>query len=218
MLSVRQRHMTSELSKLMRRRDGCESAQQIINVAATAEALAVTALGAALTSAASGALALDADQQQSVRASRAEEQAHYAFFVGAGAKPFTNAFTVPDKFLTDVPTFLTTLITLEEIFIATYIVAAQEFAILGNSDLAELALSIGSVEAGHRVHARLFAIDAGVITGVPNNIGFQQALFDSASKAAAALRALGFIGGAGQRVTYPGPGPIDRSGITHLTP
>jgi len=218
MQSVRQRHMTRELSALMRRRGGCESAQHIVNVAATAEALAVTALGEALKSAASGGLALDPDQQQSVRASRAEEQAHYEFFVGAGANPLTKTFTLPNKFTTDVPTFLTTLITLEEVFIATYIAAAQEFAILGSSDLAELALAIGSVESAHRVHARLYAIDAGVITGVPNNIGFQQAKFASAGKAVSALRAIGFIAGGGQRITYPGPGPTDNTGINHLTP
>jgi len=218
MQSIRHRHMTRELSAVMRRRGGCGSAQQIVKVAVTAEALAVTALGEALQSAASGALALDADQQQSVRASRAEEQAHYAFFIGAGAKPSTKTFTLPNKFVTHVPTFLTTLITLEEVFIATYIAAAQEFAILGSSDLAELALAIGSIESAHRVHARLFAIDAGVITGVPNNIGFQQAKFDSAGKAVSALRALGFLGGGGQRITYPGPGAIDTTGINHLNP
>ncbi len=218
MQSVRQRHITRELSALMRRRGGCESAQQIVNVAVTAEALAVTVLGEALKSAASGGLALDPDQQQSVRASRAEEHAHYAFFIGAGAKPSTKTFTLPDKFVTDVPTFLTTLISLEEVFIATYIAAAQEFSILGSSDLAELALAIGSIESAHRVHSRLFAIDTGVITGVPNNIGFQQAKFDSADKAVSALRALGFLGGGGQRITYPGPGAIDNTGINHLNP
>ncbi|MGI8430621.1 MAG: ferritin-like domain-containing protein [Solirubrobacteraceae bacterium] len=215
--------MSRELSALMRRRGGCESAQRIVNVAVTAEALAVTALGEALQSATGqgatiGGLALDSDQQQSLRASRAEEHAHYKFFLGAGAKPSTKTFTLPDKFVTDVPTFLTTLIALEEVFIATYIAAAQEFAILGRSNLAELALAIGSIESAHRVHARLFAIDAGVISGVPNNIGFQQAKFDSAGKAVSALRALGFIDGGGQRITYPGPGAIDNTGIHHLTP
>jgi len=82
----------------------------------------------------------------------------------------------------------------------------------------ELALAIGSVESAHRVHARLYAIDAGVITGVPNNIGFQQAKFASAGKAVSALRAIGFIAGGGQRITYPGPGPTDNNGINHLTP
>ncbi len=218
MPSPRHKHLTNELSALMRRRGGCESAQHIVNVAAKAEALAVTALGEALNSAATGALALDADQQQSLRASRAEEQAHYQFFVGAGAKPSTTTFTLPDKFTTDVPTFLTTLITLEEVFIATYIAAAQEFALLGSSDLAELALAIGSVEAAHRVHARLYAIDAGVITGVPNDIAFQRAKFDSAGEARNALRAIGFIDGDGQEITYPGPGPIDTTAVNHLTP
>lgn len=219
MSSVRHKRLAGELSAVMRRRNGCESARQIINVAATTEALAVTAIGVALGNAESGVLALDADQQQSLRASRAEEHAHYAFLVRAGAKPLTKAFTLPNaKVVTDVPTFLKTLIALEEVFIATYIAAAQEFAILGRSNLAELALAIGSVESAHRVQARLFAVDSGAITGLPNDIAFQQAKFNSPRKAIRALHTLGFIAGDGHRITYPGPGAIDRRGIKHLTP
>ncbi len=53
----------------------CESLQDIINIAATAEAFAVTALGGALDNAAKGLLALNAEQQQTLRAARAAERA-----------------------------------------------------------------------------------------------------------------------------------------------
>ncbi len=73
-------------------RDGalaCESVQDIINIAVTAEAFAVTALGGALANAANGTLALNAEQIQTLTAARAEEQAHYQYLIDAGAKPLT---------------------------------------------------------------------------------------------------------------------------------
>ena len=197
----------------------CESLQDIINIAATAEAFAVTALGGALENAAKGTLALNAEQQQTLRAARAQEQAHYDFLIGAGAKPLTLTFTIPDpKIVTDVPTFLKTLVTLEEAFIAAYIAAAQEFAILGQAKYAQVALQIGAVEAEHRAGVRFYAIEAGVLTGTPNDVAFEKALFASVGEAAAALRQLGFIGGSGTQITFPGPGAIDATGVTNLRP
>ncbi len=197
----------------------CESVQDIINIAATAEAFAVTALGGALENAASGRLALNAEQQQTLRAARAAERAHYDYLIGAGAKPLTTTFTIPDpKIVTDVPTFLKTLITLEEAFIAAYIAAAQEFAILGEAELAQVALQIGAVEAEHRAGVRFYAVQAGVITGVPNDVAFEKALFASVGEAAAALQQLGFIGGSGTPITFPGPGAIDTTGVRQLQP
>ncbi len=202
-------------------RDGalaCESVQDIINIAVTAEAFAVTALGGALANAANGTLALNAEQIQTLTAARAEEQAHYQYLIDAGAKPLTT-FTVPDpKIITDVPTFLRTLITLEEAFIAAYLAAAQEFAILGEARLAQVALQIGAVEVEHRAGVRFYAIQAGVLSGTPNDVAFEKALFTSVGQAAAALQQLGFIGGSGDQITYPGPGTIDFTGVTQLTP
>ena len=198
---------------------GCETVQQIINIAATAEAFAVTALGGALANAASGKLALNAMQVKVVTAARAEEQAHYAYLTGAGAQPLTTTFTVPNpKIVTDVPTFLLTVISLEEAFIAAYLAAAQEFTMLGQPRLAQLALQIGGVEAEHRAGLRFFAIEAGLISGTPNDVAFEKALFTSVGAAANALKSLGFIGGHGTQITYPGPGAIDNTGIHHLLP
>ncbi len=209
----------TELSILKGGAVGCESVQKIINMAATAEAFAVTALGLALRNASGGTLALNAEQRQALRAARAEEQAHYAFLTSAGARPLTTTFTMPDPtIVTDVPTFLKTVITLEEVFIAAYLAAAQEFALLSAPQLAQRALAIAAVEAGHRVAFRFFAIDAGVLTGLPNDVAFQKAKYSSVSAAAVALVNLGFIGGSGARIAYPGPGAIDTTGVTNLTP
>jgi hypothetical protein len=210
---------TADVQLMQAAAASCESVQDIINIAATAEAFAVTALGGALDNAANGRLALNAEQQQTLRAARAEEQAHFTFLTGAGAKPLTTTFTIPDpRIVTDVPTFLRTLITLEEAFIAAYMAAAQEFAVLGQARLVQVALQIGAIEAEHRAGARYYAITAGVLTGTPNDVAFEKALFGSVGQAAAALQQLGFIGGTGTQVTYPGPGAIDPTGLSNLTP
>lgn len=78
-----------------------------------------------------------------------------------------------------------------------------------NAQLTRVALQIGSVEAEHRVGVRFYAIQAGVITGTPNDVAFEKAMFTSVAGAADALKTLGFIGGTGTQITYPGPGAID---------
>ncbi|HET7035137.1 MAG TPA: ferritin-like domain-containing protein [Thermomicrobiaceae bacterium] len=197
----------------------CETVQTIINIAATAEALAVTALGGALAYAQQGKLALNAEQQQFVAAARFEEQQHFSYLKSAGAQPLTLDFTLPDtKIVTDVPTFLTTVIGLEEAFIAAYLAGAQEFAILGQPDLVRVALQIGGVEAEHRAHARFYAAGAGVVSGPPNNLAFEKAMFTSVGAAAAALQQAGWIGGSGMQLTYPGPGAITNPGVKNLQP
>ena len=198
---------------------GCETVQSIINIAATAEAFAVTALGGAIDNAINGLLPLTDEAIQSLVAARATEQIHYDFLVAAGAEALTLTFTIPDEtILTDPTTFLTTLISLEEAFIAAYLAAAQQFAILGEPDLAAVALQIGAVEAEHRVGVRYFAIEAGALIGVPNDVAFEKALFATVQEAADALTDLGFIGGTGLEVAYPGPGEIDTTGLTQLEP
>ena len=190
---------------LRRSAPACESVEDILNVLVTAEALSVTALRRALASAANGQLALNAEHVQMLTAAHAQEVAHYQFLAGMHARPSTNSFTLPDKFLTDVPTFLKMLIWLEEWSIAAYLAAAQAFGIESQPALVQLAMSIASVEAEHRVGIRFFAVEAGVITGLPNDIGFQQAFFSSVGDAAAALRQKGFIGGSGTPITFTGP-------------
>ncbi len=219
-MSVLETRATQRMaSRLQSGEAGCEDVQSIINIAATAEAFAVTALGGAIDYAINGLLPLTDEAIQSLVAARATEQIHYDFLVAAGAEPLTLTFTIPDEtILTDPATFFPTLIELEEVFIAAYIAAAQQFAILGEPDLAEIALQIGAVEAEHRVGVRFFAIEAGVLTGVPNDVAFEKALFATVAEAADLLTELGFIGGTGIVVEYPGPGVIDTTGLTQLEP
>ena len=219
-MSVLETRATNRLSSLMQTDgDGCETVQSIINIAATAEAFAVTALGGALDNAANGLLDLSEEAVQSLTAARAAEQIHYDFLVAAGAEPLTLTFTIPDEaIVTDATTFLTTLISLEEAFVAAYLAAAQQFAILGEPELAQVALQIGAVEAEHRAGVRFFAIEAGALTGTPNDVVFEKALFATVAEAADMLTELGFIGGTGTEITYPGPGEIDTTGLMQLEP
>lgn len=143
-------------------------------------------------------------------AARAAEQAHFDALTEAGAEPSTLEFTIPDpELFTNVGMFLETVITLEEAFIAAYLAAAQAFSILGEASMARMALRIGAVEAEHRVGARFFAIQADVISGTPNDVAFEKALFGSVGEVATLLEELGFIGGDGETMSFPGPGEID---------
>jgi hypothetical protein len=195
----------------------CESASDIMNVLATAEALAVSMLGAALESAEKGELAMSQEQVLTFTAARAEEQAHYEALTQADAVAATLSFTVPDPMiLTDMEVFLPAVVGLEEVVVAAYLAAAQEFAALDQPKLVQRALAIAAVEAEHRVAVRFFATGAGVLKGLPNDIAFEKALFTSVGGAADALQQLGWIGGNGDEITYPGPGKIDTTGVHQL--
>lgn len=206
-------------TRLRNAAEGCETVQDIISTAATAEALAITALGGVLANAADGQISLSDEQQQVIRAAQAEEELHYQYLTGAGAKALTLTFTLPDpKIVADPATLLTTAISLEEAFIAAYMAAAQEFAILGQPELVQVAMQIGSVEAEHRAHFRFYAGAAGVISGVPNNVAFEKAMFTNVGGAVDALKQLGFIGGTGTQLSYPGPVQIDYTGVKNEQP
>jgi len=183
-----------------------ETVQDIINIADTAEHLAVTLLTGAVQSA--SAIGLSGLVLDIVKAALAEEQYHADFLESAGAKPLTDTFNVPDpKILTDFTTFFNTVQALETAFISAYIAAAGEFTGLGQPTLAKYAVEIGAVEAEHRTLARAalaLASSSNTSDVPPNNVAFESAQFSTVSAAAAALQSLGFIGGTGIVVSYPG--------------
>src|SRR5690242_6378617 len=107
-----------------------ESVTDIINIAVTAEAMAVTLLGGAIDSASKGNYnkTIPAPVVAILNAARAEEEFHYEYLIAAGAKPLTTTFTVPDpKLLSDYDTLFGTIVALEGAFIAAYMAAAREF-------------------------------------------------------------------------------------------
>jgi len=197
-----------------------ESVNDIINIAVTAEAMAVTLLGAAIAGApgytnADGSKGLAAPLVTILKAAQATEQAHYNFLTGAGAKPLTLTFNIPDpKIASETKTLFTTIENLESAFIAAYAAAAHEFAMLKNAALVKVAVQIGGTEAEHRALARLALGDS-----LPHNVAFEAATFNTVGDAAAALEKLGFIGGSGPTVKFADfTGKVDFSGVSNLTP
>ena len=176
----------------------------ILNIAQTAEHLATTLVNAAVQNAAT--LGLNGLILQTVQAALAEEAYHVQFLASQGAVPLTTTFTVPDpRILTDYNVFFTNLETLETICNAAYMTATREFAELGQPILAKLSYQAGAVEAEHRVMARTALAMHGVTTASPpNNKGFETDLFVYMRDVAALVKQLGFIGGTGQAVTFPG--------------
>lgn len=197
-----------------------ESLNEIINIAITAEALAVALNGAAVANAANytnadGSRGLPSMNVTVLKAVQASEQAHYQFLSGAGAKPLTTTFNIPDpKIATDSTTLFRTLETLDQAFVAAYLVAARSFAEMKMPDLVKVAYQIGGVEAEHVALAR-FALNE----PIPHNVAFQVPLFNTLGEAAATLQKLGFIGGSGQTISYNDfAGRVDFTGVTELTP
>lgn len=199
-----------------------EDATTIINIAATAEALAVSLLGAALANASkytgvpnqSGA-GLPSSLVTILKAVQASEQAHYDYLTGAGAKPLTTTFNIPDpKIATDYTTLFKTLETLEDAFISAYEAAATEFSQMGKPDLVKVAYQIGSIEGEHRALARFALGDQ-----IPHNLAFSMSEFATVGAAANALKQLGFIGGTGTALNFADfNGKADMSLISNTTP
>ncbi|HEX5415584.1 MAG TPA: ferritin-like domain-containing protein [Chloroflexota bacterium] len=198
-----------------------ESIQNIIDIAATAEALAVTLTGAVLAGAAKydGGKGLSPLLVTVIKAIQAEEQDHYTFLTGAGAKPLTLTFTVPQNLLAitnDSKALLNFVQAAETIFIGAYLAAAQEFTNLGHPELSQIAYQIGGVECEHRVLANF-----GLGISPPNNLGFEQALYHNVAEAAAAVKQLGLLGTPNPAATLSYSafsGSVDHTGIGHESP
>jgi hypothetical protein len=197
-----------------------ESAADVMDIIATAEAMAVTLLGAAIQGAAGytnpdDSTGLSAPLVSVLKAAQSAEQAHYLYLTRAGAKPLTLTFNIPNpEILTDTVTLFKTLETLETEFTAAYAAAAREFAVMKKPNLVRLALQTGGVEAEHRVLARWALGET-----LPHNVAFETAEFTDVGEAAAALQKMGFIGGTGTAVHYADfAGGVDNTGMAQLTP
>jgi Ferritin-like domain len=174
----------------------------IIGAAQIAEALAVTTYTNIIDKA-PFFKRLEADDQGYLKAAREEEMSHYLLEKSVTGKPtaFT-AFYYPPKMFTDAQTTLNVLVTLEDAFIAAYLVGVRNFS---TADLRVTAARIMGIESDHRTLARVVAPgvakrDGGPIekvTGIqgkaesvdpPNNNGYERTLkWTKISKAVAAL-------------------------------
>jgi hypothetical protein len=175
---------------------------EILVAAQIAEALAVTTYSNIIDRA-PFFKRLAADDQGYLKAARQEEMSHYLLEKSVTKKPspFTT-FYYPPKMFSDAQTTLNILVTLEDAFIAAYLVGVRDFS---TPDLRVTAARIMGIESDHRTLARVVAPgvsskDGGPIekvTGIagkpesvdpPNNNGYERTLhWTKISKAVAAL-------------------------------
>jgi Ferritin-like domain len=163
---------------------------EILKAAQIAEALAVTTYTNIINTA-PFFKNIPADDQGYLTAARQEEMSHYLLEESVTKKPtpFTS-FYYPTKMFSDAQTTLNILVTLEDAFIAAYLVGVREFS---TPDLRVTAARIMGIESDHRTLARVVGPDvAGAdggpieqITGIqktaesvdpPNNNGYERTL------------------------------------------
>ncbi|MGH2441564.1 MAG: ferritin-like domain-containing protein [Chloroflexota bacterium] len=184
-----------------------ESTTEILDIAATAEAAAVTALyhvhlAVNHNKLNTAGIAIPVKTLiQIVRGILRQEQDHYAFLTGAGGKPSLTSFSFPPDIFTSAKKALQFLETADTIFTAAYMAATREFAQGGLSKLAQYSYQIGATEAEHRVLAR-----AG-LGKQPNNRSFERDLFPNRVKGAVTV--LSHLGILKPGLAYPGAMAVD---------
>jgi hypothetical protein len=183
--------------------DGLASGDTDILIAAEiAEALAVTTYTHIIETA-PFFTRLPVDDRGYIKAARQEEMSHYLLeqSVTGQPAPFTSFF-YPNGMFEDAQTTLNTLVTLEDAFIAAYLVGVGNFS---TSDLRVTAARIMGIESDHRTLARVLGLDVArqdggpieKITGAqgvaesvnpPNNNGYERTLcWTAISQAVTAL-------------------------------
>ncbi len=164
--------------------------RQILIAAEIAEALAVTTYSN-IINIAPFFTRLQSDDQGYLQAALQEEMSHYLLeeSVTLQNSPF-KSFFYPVNMFADAQTTLNTLVTLEDAFIAAYLVGVRDFS---TSQLRVTAARIMGIESDHRTLARVVgpgvaAQDGGpieTITGIqgvaesvdpPNNNGYERTL------------------------------------------
>lgn len=187
-----------------------DSFKSIVNIAATAEALAITFYSHGIAH--NNQLKIPANNLVYLKAAVVEEQIHYNFLVSLGAQPLTTTFSFPcgnDTF-EHLNVFVPTLEQLEEAFIAAYLAAVAEFAAMGSPSTAQIAAQIACVEGEHRVLGR----DIGGLEPA-NNVAYEPILLSSVGQAPGVLAAQGYLSPKGensyayQAVATTFPGLID---------
>jgi len=131
--------------------------QTILNLASTAEALAVTAFHSIITlSDFYGRL--QPVFQNYLKSALAQEQAHFDFLVAAGAKPLANKFFFPEGILQNLALYVYVTDVLEGVFIGAYLASVRRFAELNRPDLAWTSASVMGIEAEHKALNRAMGI------------------------------------------------------------
>ncbi|MHB8636011.1 MAG: ferritin-like domain-containing protein [Fimbriimonadaceae bacterium] len=136
--------------------------KSILQAAQIAEALATTMYTAIINGPVFAALASNVPDQQYLTAARDEEKYHYDLLKGAlSAGDTQTTFWFPTGMFTDKQTTINVLVTLEEAFIAAYLIGIAQFTTAAGRQLAG---QIMGVEAEHRTLARVIGNDLGLAT------------------------------------------------------
>ena len=137
---------------------------EILVAAQIAEALAVTTYTNIINTSPFFTRLAD-DDKGYLEAARQEEMSHYLLEESVTKKPspFTT-FYYPPKMFTDAQTTMSTLVTLEDAFIAAYLVGVRDFS---NANLRVTAARIMGIESDHRTLARVLGSDISPTDGGP---------------------------------------------------
>jgi len=187
--------------------------QNILNIAVTAEMLGVTFYKRVLTHA--DRVDLGRNARLDLQAALIEEQIHQKFLMQQGAKSLTHMFSFPfgERTFREFDAFIQTQQLLEATFVAAYLAATKEFALMGRADLAQIASQIGGVEAEHRAIGR-------AIGGLApaNNRAFEKLLLKRVADAPAVLKNAGFLTPSNNNSYGYGDISTNMDGVEMLTP
>jgi hypothetical protein len=132
--------------------DEQDTPQTILNLAATAEALAITAYYHTI---ADNPLKFDDAALIYLKLALTAEQYHLEFLQAAGGELLTTEFYVPDAFFGDRTVNAQTFVAMETAFIGAYLAATRRFAELNEPRLAATTAQHAASETEHLVLLRL---------------------------------------------------------------
>jgi hypothetical protein len=179
-----------------------DTTKDILNIAATAEALAVTFYYHALATPALPDVNNN-DSRNYFQAAMVQEYVHLEILKSLGGKPLAVGFYFPNGMFSVESVFFPTASTLEDYFISAYLAAAMEFSgavstgiTKANTVALGLCVQIAGIECEHRALLR----DAQGLNP-PNNVLIETALLTSVGGAVPALMPFISAGASG----YKGP-------------
>ena len=185
-----------------------ETFQDIVNIAATAEALATTFYYRSLHYPHLLPNVNSTANRNYFQAALTQEAEHLMYLETLGAKPLATKFYFPDDMFSKESVFFPTASLLEDYFISAYIAAAIEFSGAVSSGITTanpfaigVAVQIMGIECEHRALLRVAAN-----LNPPNDRIAEKALLTSVSEAATPLAPF-LGGGAGFSGPYSMPGP-----------
>ncbi|WP_161977065.1 ferritin-like domain-containing protein [Dictyobacter kobayashii] len=162
--------------------------QHILDIAVTAEQLAVTIYSNGIANATT--LGISGDDLVYLQAALVEEQIHELFFESWGAQPLTSTFSYPNgtSTFTDLSTFIATQQQLEGYIASAYLAGIAEVAAIDQYRLAQILAQIACIESEHRVLGRI------IIGSSPaNNYAYAPVLIKQVEDVPSVLSSAGYL-------------------------